>query len=238
MATWNGEKYVAEQLGSILPQLGADDEVVVVDDASGDGTVAAVRAVADPRIRVVARDRNLGYVRTFEEALGLARGDYLLLADQDDVWLPGRVEAMVAALGDADVVATNLTTLGGPDHIRGPFGQPDWRLHEAGSGQRVRNVLGILAGNRPYYGCAMGVRRSALAAGILPFPSFLIESHDLWIALYGNVLGRLRHLDIRSLERRYHDSNQTPNRPRGIGPVLRARVMLLRCIATLWGRRK
>lgn len=237
MATWNGEAYVAEQLASILDQLDATDEVVVVDDASSDGTVDVVRALGDPRVRLHARAANRGYVRTFEEALTRARGAYLLLADQDDVWLPGRVAALTAALERADVVASNLATLGGPDALAGPFGRSDWRLRSRDSGRRLHNVLGILAGAMPYYGCAMGVRRDALGRGLLPFPGFLHESHDLWIALYGNLVGTMAHLGRRTVARRLHASNQTPTRPRGVRGVVASRLLLLRCSGVLLARR-
>ena len=131
MATYNGSAHVAEQLTSILEQLGPHDEVVVVDDASTDDTRAVLAAFDDPRLRVLESPVNRGYVRAFERALGEARGEVVLLADQDDVWLPGRRDAMVAALRDHQVVATNLTTLGGPATLRGPFGQPDWKLGPA-----------------------------------------------------------------------------------------------------------
>ena len=74
MATYRGAEFVTEQLDSILAQLGDGDEVVVVDDASPDDTVAVVRAIAerDPRVRLFPRAQNRGYVRTFEEALGRA----------------------------------------------------------------------------------------------------------------------------------------------------------------------
>ena len=235
MATWNGAAWVEEQLLSILDQLAPTDEVVVVDDASSDDTCGVVAAVGDARVRLVARPDNWGYVRSIDQDLGLPRGEYLLLADQDDVWLPGRVEAMVAALADADVVATNLTTLGGPVGIRGPYGQQDWRLRARDSHHRLRNVVGILAGAMPYYGCAMGVRRSALTR-VLPFPRFLFESHDLWIALYGNLLGRMAHLGRRTVARRFHETNQTPDRPRGLPQVLKSRLLLLRCIVDLLRR--
>lgn len=238
MAAYRGEAFIAEQLLSILAQLDAGDEVVVVDDASPDGTVAAIREVGDPRIRLITRSENAGYVRAFELALSEARGEFLLLADQDDVWLPGRVEAMVAALQDADVVATNLSTLGGPDRIRGPYGQADWRLHYRDSGHRLRNTFGVLAGNMPYYGCAMGVRRAALDRGILPFPNILIESHDLWLALWGNLNGTITHLGRRTVARRFHDNNASPNRPRGVRAALGSRVLLLRLIAELRRRRR
>lgn len=236
LATYKGAPWVAEQLRSILDQLGPEDEVVVVDDASPDDTVDRVRALADPRIRLIAREHNLGYVRTFEQALTEARGDLLLLADQDDVWVPGRVAAMTSALAGADVVASNLATLDGPDRIRGPYGQADWHLRSGSSGHRLRNVLGVLAGNMPYYGCAMGLRRSALDT-VLPFPALLTESHDLWIALYGNLNGRMRHLGMRTVRRRFHDDNASPDRPRGPLMVLRSRWMLIRACAELLRRR-
>ena len=232
IAAYNGERYIADQLRSILDQLRPDDEVVIVDDASTDSTTVRVREIADPRVRLIEADFNTGYVRTFETALRLARGDYILLSDQDDVWEPGRVTTMVGALETVDVVATNLATLDGPARIRGPYGQEDWHLRAAQSRQYARNILGTLAGNRPYYGCAMGVRRSALST-ILPFPDFLTESHDLWIALYGNVAKSIAHEEIRSLHRRFHADNASPDRPRGPMAVLRSRTMLVRVILEL-----
>ena len=232
MATYNGSAHVMEQLRSILDQLGPRDEVVVVDDASTDDTRAVLASVDDPRVRVVASPVNRGYVRTFEAALVASRGEVVLLSDQDDVWLPGRRDAMVAALRDHQVVATNLTTLDGPDALQGPFGQADWKLGPHDDGRRAANLLGIVAGLKPYYGCAMGVRRDALAT-VLPFPAHLVESHDLWLAMYGNLTGTIAHLDRRTLARRLHDHNATPARPRGPRAVLVSRVRLVRALLDL-----
>lgn len=232
MAAYNGERHIADQIDSILAQLVEGDELIVVDDCSPDGTAAVVESIDDERVRLVRRAPNVGYVRTFEHALGLAGNPHVLLSDQDDVWLPGRIEAMSRALTENAVVATNLSTLGGPETLRGPYGQSDWRLRPRDSRRHVRNVLGVLAGNRPYYGCAMGVRRSDLDT-VLPFPEYLRESHDLWLALYGNLAGSIVHLEIRSLARRLHETNQTPVRPRGPLTVLRSRLMLIRSTITL-----
>jgi hypothetical protein len=235
LATYNGARYIEDQLRSILEQLATTDEVVLVDDGSTDDTVARVRALADERVRVIEHPQNRGYVPTFEDTLRHARGEILLLSDQDDVWTPGRVAAMAAALHDVDVVATNLATLNGPERIKGPYGQRDWNLRAESSGRPVRNIIATLAGNRPYYGCAMGLRRTALTT-ILPFPPLLTESHDLWIALYGNMAGSIRHLELRSVRRRFHDDNASPDRPRGPVPVLRSRLMLARAVVELWRR--
>lgn len=234
MATYNGAAWVGEQVASVLAQLTDDDELVVVDDASSDGTLDVLRAVDDPRVRVEAAERNSGYVATFGRALASARGRYLLLADQDDVWVPGRLEAMVAALGDHDVVASNLETLDGRP-LRGPYGQERWVLRASDSRRHVRNVLAVLAGNRPYYGCAMGLRREVLA-GATPFPAYLRESHDLWLGLYGNVTRSIVHLDLVTVRRRLHDDNASTERPRGVREVLASRALLVRCVVDVLRR--
>lgn len=236
MATYNGAAFVADQIASILPQLWEGDELLIVDDASTDDTVAVLAGIEDARIQVHVHQQNRGYVRTFEEALRLASGDLLLLSDQDDVWTPDHVAVLVNALADADVAATNLATLDGPEAIRGPYGQEDWHLTRSQSSQRTANVLGVLAGNRPYYGCAMGIRVSALRSGLAPFPGFLHESHDLWIALYGNTLGTIRHCEERTVLRRFHDANETPNRPRGPLTAIGSRILLLRLLRVLRNR--
>lgn len=230
VATWNGSRFVREQLTSILEQLGSDDEVVVVDDASSDDTVQVIRSIDDPRIRLITRQKNCGYVHTFEEALYKATGEYLLLSDQDDVWVPGRVNAMVTALVTHQVVASNLATLDGPDRIPGPFFIKDWRVHSCDSGRHVWNLLMLLMGLQCYWGCAMAVRRDALNY-LLPFPSFLHETHDQWIGLCGNMAGSISHLDDRTVLRRYHGDNLTPTQPRGVLPALKSRVTLVRCMA-------
>ena len=227
MAAYNGHRYIVEQLSSILHQLHSRDEVIVVDDASGDDTAELVAALRDPRIRLIRLDQNVGYVAAFEMAMVHSTGDYLLLSDQDDVWLPNRVRLMVAALETHDVVAGNLITLDGPPTIGGPYGQSSWRLDPNDSSRPWWNTIGVIAGNRPYFGSAMGLRRDALAI-VLPFPAYLKESHDLWIALCGIHLNSIAHLGVAVTARRYHDSNESPTQPRALPLVLRSRLLVLR----------
>src|ERR1700759_2657985 len=96
MATYQGQDYVERQLRSIVEQLGSDDEVIVVDDCSRDRTVEVIEAVADSRVAVYRNPVNRREVYSFGRAIELARGDVIFLADQDDVWMPGRVELMVS----------------------------------------------------------------------------------------------------------------------------------------------
>ena len=97
MAVYNGEKYIREQIASILGQLAPGDELIISDDGSSDGTLDEARAFGDARIRLLANQLDRGYSGNFENAIRHAGGDIIFLSDQDDVWLPGRVEKMRAA---------------------------------------------------------------------------------------------------------------------------------------------
>lgn len=237
MATFNGAAYVEHQLMSILAELESGDEIVVVDDASTDSTVDVVEALGDPRVRVVRQTVNRGYVRSFEAAMLAAKGDVLLLADQDDEWMPGRRSLLVGAAAQAGVAASNLVLLGSDAPLPAPLSGKPWQLRAATSRQRFRNELRILMGAAPYFGCAMAVRRDMIPA-VTPFPHFLTESHDLWIATMANVAGRMRHLEQPTVRRRIHASNASSSRPRGALRVLTSRWMLVRAWAEALRRRR
>jgi glycosyltransferase involved in cell wall biosynthesis len=229
LASYRGGRYIKEQLDSIMSQIGPNDEVVIVDDASPDDTVQKIKAFDDERIRLFEAHANQGYVQSFEQAVVAARGEYILLADQDDVWLPGRLELMLRALQSSRVVASNFDVLG--DAARPNIS----RLSSKDSQRHAANILGILVGYRAYYGCAMGFRRDVVPL-FTPVPKYLVESHDLWLALCGNVAGSMCHLDESTLLRRIHEDNATPRSWRSLSVIIRARVMLLRCLALAWGR--
>lgn len=202
MATFNGEAWVGEQLRSILEQLGPEDEVVVVDDDSADATVEAVQAFGDPRVRVIRNLVNRGHVRTFERALENAQGDIVFLSDQDDVWVPGRVDTMVSSLSGSLTVATRFVLLTQP----GAPVTSSWK--QRGPLFAARSIAGITLGGRPCFGCAMALRRSMLTI-VLPFPANT-EAHDLWIALAANAAGGMAHSDDVSVWQRLHTANLPP----------------------------
>ncbi len=226
MATYNGAAHVEAQLRSILEQLSPDDEVVVVDDASTDDTVARIRALRDPRVRVVESPENRGYAAAFETALAAAARELILLSDQDDVWAPGRVEVMRDALAAHSVVAGNLAVLDSGRPLRGPLGQREWRLPPTPTG-RVWPVLAKLAAsNLPYYGSAMGLRADFRGV-VLPFPASAVELPDAWLAINGLLRRSIRHLDDVVTLRREHEGNTSGqiNRPRGPSRIVRGRVL-------------
>jgi len=98
MAVHNGEPYVRESLQSVLDQTFTDFELLVVDDASTDGTVEIVTALADDRIRMLRNERNLGQVPSLNRGLSEARGEYVARLDADDACLPTRLARQVEIL--------------------------------------------------------------------------------------------------------------------------------------------
>ena len=108
LATCNGERYLQAQMASVLKQLLPDDELVVADDQSTDGTEAIAKGFHDVRVRWLApAPERLGVVRNFERALRAATHGIVFLCDQDDVWLDGKVARCVQALQTHAAVVTD-----------------------------------------------------------------------------------------------------------------------------------
>ncbi|MDQ3374150.1 MAG: glycosyltransferase [Acidobacteriota bacterium] len=113
LCTYNGEKYIVEQLDSIAMQSVTVDEVVICDDVSTDNTVKLVQDytfTAPYNVRLFINETNLGSTRNFEKALSLCNGDIIFLCDQDDVWMPHKVETIKNYLDNnpaKNVVFTN-----------------------------------------------------------------------------------------------------------------------------------
>lgn len=100
MATYNGERFLSQLLDSLFNQSMKVDEIIVVDDCSNDETVNILKIYQNKLpIKIYVNDVNLGVNRNFEKAVSLTTGDYILLCDQDDVWLSSNVESKVVALG-------------------------------------------------------------------------------------------------------------------------------------------
>ncbi len=194
MTTYNGERYVAEQVHSILasPLVG---ELLVSDDGSTDRTLEVLRGIDDSRLRLLEGPRR-GPVRNFESVLGLARGEYIFLSDQDDVWLPNRVETILEAMGDADLVVSNCRVV---DEALRELHPSFFDLRNSGPGI-CRNLL-----RNSYLGCCMAFRRELLRHA-LPFPT-RVPMHDWWLGLVAEAQGRVVFLSEPLTLYRRHASN-------------------------------
>lgn len=200
MATYNGGKYLREQLDSFLVQTRLPDELVITDDCSTDDTLTIIQAFASKapfEVRCTKNEKNLGYTGNFNEALIKTNGDLVFLSDQDDVWFPEKLERMEryaldeptalvlindAALTDADLNDTGLTKQG--------------QISSAG----MTNSSFVM-------GCCLVVRRELLNL-CLPIPRDY-KGHDGWIVKMAEGVDRKRVvLDVLQFYRR-HDENKS-----------------------------
>lgn len=233
MATYNGAIYLRAQLDSILSQMREGDELIVLDDASKDGTLDIVLGYEDARIRVHRNDFNLGHVQTFSKVLCLASKKFIFMADQDDIWVEGRLDLMRKALNTPGIwlVSSNSKFIdaggGGICAIH-----PD--LNPADSGRNFVNIFRIFTGSAFYDGCSMAFRKE-LATLVLPIPAY-VESHDLWIAMGANLVGVNLHLRDVTLLRRVHGRNASVVR-RPLFLKLWSRIVFALSIAHLLVRR-
>ena len=222
MATFNGAKYLQAQLDSVLAQLGSDDEIVVSDDASTDGTAELVRRYDDPRIRFVSHPERVGYVRNFERAARAARGEVIFFCDQDDVWLPNKVTSSLAALQSAACVASDAIVVDERLQVIN-------RSYFALRGVWGYSALAILL-RPPIVGATMACRREFLQ-GLLPFPARV--PHDFWLTFNAALAAKLAILPEPTILYRRHSavaSLSAGTRRRGVGSILMERFALLAAV--------
>jgi glycosyltransferase involved in cell wall biosynthesis len=235
MATFNGERYVLRQIETILGELSSSDELIVVDDCSTDRTVDIVRSIQDPRISVHRNASNQRQVRSFATAIGLARNDILFLADQDDIWTPGRVDLMCEALdvAGAALVASNFEWI---DEAETPVDLPRTPVKHKDSRRFLKNIFDIFVGRPKYLGCTMAFRREFVSL-VLPIPAYS-ETHDLWLALAANLIGSHVHLEATTLRKRHHQANFTDKvSGRSLYLKLKGRLLFARSLFDLSLRR-
>lgn len=223
MATYNGELFIKSQLISILKQINESDEVIIIDDGSKDKTIDIIKQINDSRIKLIINKTNIGVNKSFEKAIMLATGNYIFMADQDDIWTNGRYRKMINAMKKKNVlcISGNSKTIDANNEEKYyDLG----RLYEKDETSYIKNIIRIFMGRAYYYGCAMAFSNK-LKNIILPFPQNL-ESHDLWIAMTANYLKSNAHMDEIVLLRRIHGNNASVIK-RSIIPKIRSRIIFL-----------
>lgn len=197
--TYNGEKFIKQQLDSILFQLAEKDEIIISDDSSTDRTIEIIKSYNDKRIKLIENQKFSSPIFNLENALKHAKGDYIFLADQDDVWYPDKVKIVLKHLENNNLVVTDCKLIDKDNNTLAPS---FFQLINSGQGF-FKNLI-----KNTYLGCCMAFDKSVLNYA-LPFPK-KIAMHDIWIGLNAELFSSVYFCDEILISYRKHENNQTP----------------------------
>ncbi len=174
LAAYKGEQFIAQQLETIRSQLGENDEIIVSDDYPAGKTSQIVAEIAEKDKRIIyVEGPGKGVIKNFENALSLCSGDVIFLSDQDDAWLPGKVEAVMNEIRNgADLVLHDASVTDGNLNVTEPSYFAVHGADKTLAGNLMRNT---------FVGCCMAFTKQVLQE-TTPFPEG-IAMHDWWIAL-------------------------------------------------------
>lgn len=198
IATYNGEKYIHDQIASILQQIGKDDEIVVSDDGSTDKTLDVVRSFNSQNIHIYINKGDHGYTPNFENALRNSHGDYIFLSDQDDIWMPDKVTTCMKYLQTNDFVVSDALIVDAEGKT----------LFNSFCEQR-KSKFGFLHTlvRFSYLGCCFAFRRKVLDKA-LPFPSnHILCTHDNWLALVSTAFYKSAFIPLPLIRYRRYGGN-------------------------------
>ncbi|HMN28144.1 MAG TPA: glycosyltransferase [Caldilineaceae bacterium] len=205
VATYNGERYIRQQLSSILGQSYLPHEIIVCDDGSTDGTTTAIRlAPESERVRLQLNAENLGFQKNFEQAITRCSGEIIALSDQDDIWLPDRLQRTVECFASDPALDLVVTEAQIVDEQLRPFND---RLY----GQRLSALLEAplqaegLIRSLNIKGCTIAMR-ARLKRYVLPIAA-QTWGHDHWIAFIAATLSRIAFLPEPLMYYRRHASS-------------------------------
>lgn len=214
MCTYNGARYLPEQLGSLAGQTRPPDELVVCDDRSSDETVRLVEeyaARAPFPVRLTVNETNLGSTKNFERAISLCRGDIIALCDQDDVWLPEKLARMEAVFQRSPRVGLVFTDAAVVDERLRPLGRTMWQgvrftpaeqdAVEAGRALQIFLEGEVVTG-------ATAAFRTELRRLVLPIPTDVPLIHDGWLALVAASVAGVALCREPLIEYRQHAAQQ------------------------------
>jgi len=210
MATYNGEKFLSQQLDSIINQYYTNIELIIGDDCSTDNTLNIIKAYQEKHefIKLYKNTSRLGFVKNFEKAISLSTGDYIALSDQDDIWHPDKLTTNMEKILQKELICPNspimvhsdLELIDEKNNLLGAsyFKLKHYNLKENKDLGHILGPCGVM-GNTILF-------NQYLKKKILPFPEDL-EFHDYWIALVNELIGTRVTVNQPLLKYRLHTKN-------------------------------
>lgn len=207
VASYNGEKYIEDQILSLVHQTYQNIEIIVTDDCSKDTTAEIVKSLSKEynNIKFFQNETNLGYQKNFERGILLAKGEYIAISDQDDLWSPKKIATLLEQMGSNILVYSNSLLINSDGKNLGITMKEFLKIKE------------FISGKNPYYfivdNCVSGhamMFRSSLVSSIVPIPDCII--YDRWIALAASINAGIKFVDEPLVQHRLHQTNAISNR--------------------------
>lgn len=218
MATYNGEKYIEEQLESVLKNLCNGDEVIISDDGSCDRTKDIIKDYQTnyKNIKLIDGPKQ-GVIANFENALMQAKGDYIYTCDQDDIWATNKVKTVQRNFKDKEVMVVVHDAYVVDGELRIIY--PSFYEFRQSSPGIFKNVV-----KNSYIGCCMAFRSSVIKTA-LPIPKN-IEMHDQWIGICAELMGKSVFIHDKLLRYRRYGNNVSSFKHYGLFKMIRNRLYL------------
>ena len=199
VATYNGATYLRAQLESIVQQTYKPSQIIIVDDASLDDTLQVANnfAAHHPEVMVVQNETRLGYIKNFEKGMLLANANYIALSDQDDIWMPHKIEVLIHAIGDQMLAYSDSELI-----------DADGQLLK----QKMSSIKNQLAYHTPIMyaigawapGHAMLFKKE-LVDKAAPFPTLV--THDFWLGFVATCYSKVVYVNEPLVHYRQHTQN-------------------------------
>lgn len=210
MATYNGAKYIREQLDSILSQTVQDFELVICDDCSIDETYSIIEEYArkDSRIRIYKNEKNLGYRKNFEGLVKLCKGEFIAFCDQDDIWKGDHLKILYDNIGNKAVCTANAEIIDSNGKSMG-FKLDDFTGLKHFPNDDLSKAYVYFYYLNPFPGCNTLFRKSFLEMAY-PIKDSRIKLHDTYADALACVCGAgMNYVDEITMLYRFHKSSVT-----------------------------
>lgn len=208
LCTYNGEKHLKQQLDSILAQTYSNLEIVIVDDCSTDNTfsIASNYAEKDSRIKCFKNETNLGFNKNFERAIGLTTGEYIAISDQDDIWLPHKIESLLNNIESKWLIFSNSSYINDDNEIL--EGSMLYSFNPAEHSYKCMLLANFVTGHTVLF-------KREFIDYFLPFPQN--GFYDWWMGLIALYHKEIIFLDEILTKHRVHDRSVMQERLRSGG---------------------
>jgi glycosyltransferase involved in cell wall biosynthesis len=199
MATYNGERFLKQQIDSILNQSLPPTELIVIDDCSQDGSLRILQEYAskNPIVKFFSNEVNIGFVKNFEKGISLSSGNLIALSDQDDIWVVDKLQKLFEGIGDSLLIYSNSELV--DESGKSLHKKMSDIKNQIGFNSSLMFVIGTWAPGHAF------LFKRTLAEKCIPFPS--IVAHDFWLAFMATCYKPVKYLAEPLVLYRQHSSN-------------------------------